>query len=136
EKETRLRIAGRVAAGQALGHAASRGTAVRVLTGAPMPEGPDTCFMQEDCRVDGDFVVLPPGIKHGANRRKAGEDVKLGAAILRRGQRLRPQDIGLAASVGATRLPVYRTLTVAVFSTGDELREPGQPTPAGAVYDA
>jgi molybdopterin molybdotransferase len=135
-----LRVAGRVAAGQALGRAAEPGTAVRVFTGAPMPDGPDTCFMQEDCRPEttkeGEFVVLPPGIKRGANRRKSGEDVKAGAVILRRGQRLRPQDIGLAASVGLTQLPVYRTLTVGVFSTGDELREPGQPTPAGAVYDA
>lgn len=134
--ETRLRVTGRVAAGQDLGHPASRNTAVRVFTGAPMPAGPDTCFMQEDCRVDGDCVVLPPGIKRGANRRKAGEDVKSGSTILQRGHRLRPQDIGLAASIGVTQLSVYRQLTVGVFSTGDELREPGQATPAGAVFDA
>jgi molybdopterin molybdotransferase len=133
--ETRLAVSGRVAAGQ---HAVqpARGTALRVFTGAPLPAGPDTCFMQEDCRVDGDAVVLPPGIKRGANRRKAGEDVKTGAVILRRGHRLRPQDVGLAASVGATHLDVYRSLRVGVFSTGDELREPGTPTPPGAVYDA
>lgn len=134
--ETRLRVTGRVAAGQDLGHPAPRNTAVRVFTGAPMPAGPDTCFMQEDCRVDGDCVVLPPGIKRGANRRKAGEDVKSGSTILQHGHRLRPQDIGLAASIGATQLSVYRQLTVGVFSTGDELREPGQATPAGAVFDA
>lgn len=132
--ETRLPVSGRLAAGHAA--AAARGTALRVFTGAALPPGPDTCFMQEDCRVDGDHVVLPPGIKRGANRRKAGEDVKTGATILRRGQRLRPQDIGLAASIGATQLNVYRTLRVGVFSTGDELREPGTETPAGAVYDA
>jgi molybdopterin molybdotransferase len=139
--ETRLPVHGRVAAGQDLGHAAPRGEAVRVFTGAPMPAGPDTCFMQEDCRVETDahgcqIVVLPPGIKRGSNRRKAGEDIKTGAVILKRGQRLRPQDIGLAASIGATQLQVYRALKVGVFSTGDELREPGQPTPPGAVYDA
>lgn len=133
--ETRLPVSGRVAAGQSA-HSLARGTALRVFTGAPLPAGPDTCFMQEDCRVDGNDVVLPPGIKRGANRRRAGEDVKTGATILRRGHRLRPQDIGLAASVGATHLDVYRALRVGVFSTGDELREPGQPTPAGAVYDA
>jgi molybdopterin molybdotransferase len=133
--ETRLPVAARVAAGQSA-QTPARGTALRVFTGAPLPAGPDTCFMQEDCRVDGDAVVLPPGIKRGANRRKAGEDVKAEATILRRGHRLRPQDIGLAASVGATHLDVYRTLRVGVFSTGDELREPGQPTPPGAVYDA
>jgi len=133
--ETRLPLSGRVAAGQSA-HTPARGTALRVFTGAPLPAGPDTCFMQEDCRADGDAVLLPPGIKRGANRRKAGEDVKSGATILHRGHRLRPQDIGLAASVGATHLDVYRSLRVGVFSTGDELREPGAPTPPGAVYDA
>lgn len=134
--ETRLTLRGRVAAGQFLGTDVPRGTAVRVFTGAPMPEGPDTCFMQEDCRPDGDAVVLPSGIKRGANRRKVGEDVKAGTIILKRGHRLRPQDIGLAASIGAVGLPVYRPLRVGVFSTGDELREPGRDTPPGAVYDA
>src|SRR5690242_3922403 len=80
--ETRLKVAGRVAAGQTLGHDAARGTAVRVFTGAPMPPGPDTVFMQEDCRADGDDVLLPPGIKRGANRRKTGEDVAQGSVIL------------------------------------------------------
>jgi molybdopterin molybdotransferase len=134
--DTRLPVAGRVAAGQTLGHAAERGAAVRVLTGAPMPEGPDTVFMQEDCRLDGDAVILPPGIKRGANRRKAGEDVESGSTILARGHRLRPQDIGLIASVGVTSVPVFRPLKVGIFSTGDELREPGTETPPGAVYDA
>lgn len=134
--ETRLKVVGRVAAGQTLGHEAARGTAVRVFTGAPMPPGPDTIFMQEDCRVDGDGIVLPPGIKRGANRRKLGEDVKQGSVILHRGHRLRPQDVGLIASIGLTEVPVFRPLTVAIFSTGDELREPGEPTPPSAVYDA
>lgn len=134
--DTRLKVAGRVAAGYTLDRTAARGTAVRVFTGAPMPPGPDTVFMQEDCRVDGDSVILPPGIKRGANRRKAGEDVKQGSTILSRGHRLRPQDIGLVASIGLTEAPVFRPLRVAIFSTGDELREPGEATPPGAVYDA
>jgi molybdopterin molybdotransferase len=136
DSDTRLRVSGRVAAGQDLGRAVPRGEAVRVFTGAPMPAGVDTCFMQEDCRPDGDFVVLPPGLKRGANRRKTGEDIKAGATILIAGKRLRPQDVGLAASIGATSLDVYRPLKVAIFSTGDELREPGDATPPGAVYDA
>jgi molybdopterin molybdotransferase len=134
--ETRLKVAGRVAAGQTLGHDAARGTAVRVFTGAPMPPGPETVFMQEDCRADGDDVLLPPGIKRGANRRKTGEDVAQGSVILHRGHRLRPQDVGLIASIGLTTVPVYHPLKVAIFSTGDELREPGDKTPPGAVYDA
>jgi molybdopterin molybdotransferase len=134
--DTRLKVAGRVAAGYALGHAPARGAAVRVFTGAPMPPGPDTVFMQEDCRVDGADVVLPPDIKRGANRRKAGEDIKQGATILPRGHRLRPQDVGLIASIGLMEVPAFRPLKVAIFSTGDELREPGEETPPGAVYDA
>jgi molybdopterin molybdotransferase len=134
--ETRLKVAGRIAAGYALDRPAKRGTAVRVFTGAPMPQGPDTVFMQEDCRAEGDTVALPPGIKRGANRRKAGEDIRQGTTILARGHRLRPQDVGLIASIGLTEVPVFRPLRVAIFSTGDELREPGEATPSGAVYDA
>lgn len=134
--DTRLRVAGRVPAGATLGHAAARGTAIRIFTGAPMPAGPDTVLMQEDCRSDGDAVVIPPGIKRGANRRRMGEDIKQGTTVLSAGHRLRPQDLGLCASVGLRALPVYRPLRVAIFSTGDELREPGEETPPGAVYDA
>ena len=90
--ETVLPVAGRPAAGHPLGRAGKRGEAIRIFTGAPMPEGPDTVFMQEDVRREGDRVHLPPGLKRGANRRFAGEDVKAGAVALRAGTRLRPQD--------------------------------------------
>jgi molybdopterin molybdotransferase len=92
--------------------------------------------MQEDCFEKDGVVVIPPGIKRGANRRKRGEDIKAGSAILAAGRRLRPQDIGLAASIGRTALQVRVPLRVALFSTGDEIREPGAPAPAGTVYDA
>jgi molybdopterin molybdotransferase len=134
--ETALPIGGRAAAGHPLGRAARRGEAIRIFTGAPMPEGPDTVLMQEDCRVEGERVHLPAGIKQGANRRKAGEDVTAGSVALGAGTRLRPQEIGLAASLGLTRLCVFRRLRVALLSTGDEIREPGTALPPGAVYDA
>ena len=134
--ETRLPVTGRVAAGHPLGRAAVRGEAIRIFTGAPMPEGPDTVMMQEDCREDGGHVVVMPGIKQGANHRHAGEDVHKGDVVLRRGRRLKPQDIGLAAAVGRSELAVYEPIRVAVFSTGDEVRDPGQPLPDGAIYDA
>ncbi|MFM8679644.1 MAG: gephyrin-like molybdotransferase Glp [Alphaproteobacteria bacterium] len=134
--ETRLPVRARVAAGQALPGGAAPGTAVRIFTGAPMPAGTDTVFMQEDAREDDDAVVLPPGIRRGANRRKRGEDIAAGATILQAGASLRAQDLGLAASIGRTRLRVHRRLRVAVFSTGDELVEPGTPAPAGKVFDA
>jgi molybdopterin molybdotransferase len=136
DRETRLPVVGRAAAGHPLGRPASRGAAVRIFTGAPMPEGPDTVMMQEDCREDGDHVVVAAGIGRGANRRSAGEDVKRGDTVLRRGRRLRPQDLGLAAAVGRTEVAAYQPLRVAVFSTGDEVREPGQPLTDGAIYDA
>jgi molybdopterin molybdotransferase len=136
EAETRLAVRGRTAAGHPLGRPLGAAEAVRIFTGAVMPEGADTVFMQEDVSEDGDVVVLPPGLKRGANRRHAGEDVAAGATVLGRGHRLRPQDVGLAASVGRTELVVYRRLRVAVFSTGDEVREPGEPLPPGAIYDA
>ena len=134
--ETRLAVTGRLAAGHPLGRTARRGEALRIFTGAPMPVGPDTIFMEEDCRAEGDIVVLPPGLKRGANRRKAGEDITSGTLIARAGQRLRPQEIGAAASVGQSRLRVYRRLKAAVFSTGDEVRDPGQDAPDGCIFDA
>ena len=134
--ETRLPVTGRIAAGHPLERPARRGEALRIFTGAPVPEGPDTVFMQEDCRAEGDDVVFSPGIKRGANRRRAGEDVRAGATVITAGRRLRAQEIGLAASVGRARLSVFRRLRVAVFSTGDEVRDPGAEIPAGCIYDA
>ncbi|MEQ8701136.1 MAG: molybdopterin molybdotransferase MoeA [Bauldia litoralis] len=136
DSETELPVAGRLAAGEAPAGPAARGTAIRIFTGAPMPDGPDTVMMQEDCIEADGRVRIPPGIKRGANRRSAGEDVAAGATVLTGGQRLRPQDLGLAASIGLTALPVHAPLSVALFSTGDELRDPGEATPPGTVYDA
>ena len=134
--ETRLPITGRAAAGHPLGRPAGRGEAVRIFTGALMPDGPDTVMMQEDCSLEGDTVVIRPGIKQGSNRRLAGEDVTAGETVLHSGQRLRPQDIGLAAAAGRTDLQVSRRLRVALFSTGDELQEPGQAPKPGCIYDS
>ncbi|MFQ6016801.1 MAG: gephyrin-like molybdotransferase Glp [Kiloniellaceae bacterium] len=134
--ETRLPVTGRATAGHALGRAARRGEAIRIFTGARMPEGPDCVMMQEDGRLEGETVVLRPGLKRGANRRKRGEDIAAGRTVLTRGMRLRPQDLGQAAAVGRTELLVSRPLKVALFSTGDELREPGRPLDAGCIYDS
>jgi molybdopterin molybdotransferase len=101
-----------------------------------MPAGADTVFMQEDVYLDGDDVILPAGMKTGVNWRLKGEDVKAGSVILRRGKRLRPQEIGLAASIGRSTLTVYKPLRVAVFSTGDEVCEPGGEAPEGCIFDA
>jgi molybdopterin molybdotransferase len=134
--ETRLAITGRVAAGHAAAQALAPGAALRIFTGAPMPAGADTVFMQEDVRLDAQAVLVPPGLAAGANRRLAGEDVRAGAVVLPVGQRLAAQHVALAAAVGLTQLPVRRRIRVAVLSTGDEIVEPGAPRPSAALFDA
>jgi molybdopterin molybdotransferase len=134
--DTVLPVAGRAAAGHPLDQPLMRGEAARVFTGAPMPEGADTVMMQEDCVVEGGHVHLRPGIKKGANRRHAGEDVGKGAIAVPAGRRLGPAELGLLAALGHALIAVFRPLKVALLSTGDEVREPGGPLPAGAIYDA
>jgi molybdopterin molybdotransferase len=133
---TVLAVGGRAAAGHPLGRKVLPREAIRIFTGAPMPEGADTVMMQEDCVVEAGRVRLEPGIAKGANRRLAGEDVARGTVALAAGRRLGPADLGLAAALGESALPVFRALRVALLSTGDEVREPGRPLPPGAIYDA
>jgi molybdopterin molybdotransferase len=134
--DTRLAIAGRASAGHAAAGALARGAAIRIFTGAPMPAGADTVFMQEDVKPDGEVVMVPPGLTAGANRRLAGEDVRAGAVLLPAGRRLSAADVALAAAVGLTQLPVRRAIRVAVLSTGDEIVEPGAARPDAALFDA
>ncbi|GJD48722.1 Molybdopterin molybdenumtransferase [Methylobacterium crusticola] len=134
--ETVLPVRGRLAAGAAAPGPPLAGAAVRIFTGAPMPAWADTVFMQEDVRREGDAVVLPPGLKAGANRRPAGEDVARGAVVIAAGRRLTPPDLALAAATGHAGLAVRRRLRVAVFSTGDELSEPGEALRPGAIHDS
>lgn len=138
--ETRLPVIGRAAAGHPYPERQPRGTAVRVLTGAVMPlgeaGGPDTVMMQEDCVLEGDHVVIRPGIKRGANRRLAGEDVEAGAVVLTEGRILTAADLALAAASGQANLPVRKPLKVALLSTGDEVHDIGDALPAGGIYDA
>ena len=135
-REQRLTIIDRVAAGHAAAQAVKSGEAVRIFTGAPMPGGADTVFMQEDCRIDGAHVIVPPGLSRGANRRLAGEDIRAGAVALPAGRRLSAQDIALAAALGLTAIDVRRRVRVALFSTGDEIAEPGSPLGGAALYDS
>lgn len=136
DADTRLEVAMRVAAGHAPAVALKPRQAARIFTGAVMPQGADTCIMQEDTTLDGDAVVIPKGLKPGANTRKAGEDVKLGEVMLQPGERLRPQDVAAIASTGADRVKVYAPLKVALISTGDEIVRPGNPLGKGQVYDS
>src|SRR3954454_11147201 len=108
DRETVLPVTGRVGAGHPLGRSVERGEAIRIFTGAPMPDGADTVMMQEDCVFAGGKVRLKPGIKRGANRRHAGEDVAKDSIALPAGRRLKAADLGLAAALGRDKLPVFR----------------------------
>jgi molybdopterin molybdotransferase len=136
-EEAAFPVTGRVQAGASAQEPARPGHAVRIFTGAPMPEGADTVFMQEDVRLDeAGKVVLPAGLKPGANVRPAGEDIPAGHSALKAGQRLRPQDIALIAAFGLTHVEVRRRIRVAVFSTGNELVSPGAPRAAAQLFDS
>ena len=135
--EAVLPVTGRIQAGATANDAIKPGHAVRIFTGAPMPEGADTVFMQEDVRLDADDrVVLPAGLRPGANVRPAGEDIPAGTSALAAGLRLRPQDVALAAAFGLAQLDVRRRIRVAVFSTGNELVSPGGSRATAQLFDS
>ena len=133
-----FRVTRRLQAGDAAGGpAVGRSEAVRIFTGAPMPEGADTVFMQEDVRADeAGRVLLPAGLKRGANVRPAGEDITLGRVVVPAGRWLRPQDVAAFAAMGLTQLHVRRRVKVAVFSNGDEIAEPGSARQGAQVFDS
>jgi molybdopterin molybdotransferase len=131
----RLRVSQRIPAG-AVGNDLAPRTAARIFTGAPIPPGADAVAIQEACRRDGEWVHLPLDLLPGANIRRAGEDIAAGAEVIAAGIRLRPQHLGLAASVGASELRVRRRLRVAIFSSGDELAMPGKVLAPGQIYNS
>jgi len=130
-----LKVGQRIPAGS-LGQPLEPGEVARIFTGAPIPGNADTVVMQEDCEArDGEVLVMRPP-RLGDHIRRAGEDIRRGQSVLTSGARLGPGQLGVAASVGAARLAVYRRLRVAVFFTGDEIVMPGQPLPAGRIYNS
>lgn len=132
-----LAVVARLAAGGGRPEPLRAGAAARIFTGAPLPEGADTVVMQEHVTGPREGVVaIPHGLKCGANTRLAGEDVAVGGVVVAAGRRLRPQDLAGLASVGCAQVEVFEPLRVAMFSTGDELRLPGEPLGHGQVYDA
>lgn len=137
--EGTLRVSRRIAAGDPAGQSLDPETAARIFTGAVMPDGADTIAMQEDVMVIPgleEHVSIPPGLKAGANCRKAGEDVARGETIVEPGTRLRPQDLAAIASAGIGEIKCYKPLRLAVISTGDEILRPGEAFSDGKVYDS
>jgi molybdopterin molybdotransferase len=132
----RLKVIGRAMAGAPFEGRVGSGEAVRIMTGAAMPEDADTVLMQEHVDVDGDHIEIGSGHKPGENVRKAGEDMAVGDTVLAPGKLLLPAELGVIASIGIAEVRVKRRLRVAFFSTGDELKSLGEPLGPGQIYDS
>ena len=133
----RLRLVGERFAGALAERAPLRaGECLRITTGAVMPAGADTVVIKENCEVAGEDVCVRVAPAAGANVRRAAEDVRRGERVLEAGRVLSPAALGLAAALGEPKLRVHRKPTVAVFTTGDELRPPGMPLGPGEIYDS
>jgi len=137
---TEFQVVGRAAAGHPLKDAAQPQTAVRIFTGAVVPDGTDSVVMQEDIegfeRGGANWLKIPAGLKAGANVRLAGEDIAAGTQLLGRGAIIRPQDLAGLASIGLADVSCFKRVKVAIFSTGDEVIRPGAALAPGEVYDA
>ena len=132
----RLRVVGEVAAGHVSNMRAEPGTAVRIMTGASLPEGVDTVVRFEDTRPDGAWVEVLKATTTGTNVRPAGEDVRAGQVVLEPGAVLRPQEVGMLAAIGRVEVAVVRRPRVAILATGDEVVPPDRPPGPGQIRDA
>lgn len=131
-----LKVTGHAFAGHPYTGSIPPGSCVRIMTGALIPDGCDSVVMQEHTSVDGDTVTFHREVRTGQNIRRAGEDLQQNAVVLPAGQAIGPAEMGLLASLGLNEITAYRKLRVALFSTGDELQQLGQPLAAGQIYDS
>ena len=136
DAKVKLKLVGTAFAGSPYAGEMGAGQAVRIMTGATIPSGADTIVMQEHASAAAGLVEIGQGHRKGQNLRRAGEDVRAGQVVLKRGHWLRPAEIGLLSSLGFAEVPVFRRLRVAFFSTGDELRSIGEKLETGQIYDS
>ncbi len=132
----KLKKVGTSFAGHGFDGTVGAGECVRIMTGALIPAGSDSVVMQEQTKVDGDQIEFSAGCKRGQNIRLVGEDIQQGAVVLAQGQRINASEMGLLASLGFAEITVFRKLKIAIFSTGDELVQPGNLLAGGQIYDS
>jgi molybdopterin molybdotransferase len=132
----KLKKIGSSFAGHGFAGSVAAGECVRIMTGALIPDGCDSVVMQEQVKIDGELIEIGSGHKRGQNIRLVGEDIQQGAVVLAQGQRINAAEMGLLASLGFAEISVFRKLKIAIFSTGDELVQPGNALAGGQIYDS
>lgn len=136
ENRARLRVIGEECAGDFFAGTVARGETVRIMTGAAMPKGTDAVVRQEDVTTDGDYVFVPREFRTHENYCFAGEDIKAGSAVIKRGETLTAARLAVLASLGRANVAVWRKPRVVIASTGDELVLPGEPLKPGKIYNS
>ncbi len=136
EQPVRLKLVGKVAAGQTLEREVNRGEAAKIMTGAPLPIGADSVVMLEEARFRDGIVEIRSPVAPGSHIRKVGEDIPAGNSVLTAGSRIRLQHLGLLAGLGYATLPVYRSPTVVVLATGSELVNIDEPLAPGKIRNS
>ena len=132
----KFKIIGKSSAGHPFNKKVQKLNSIRVLTGAMLPPNLDTIIMEEDCEITNKILILPDNVKKGINYRHLGEDIKKNSIVYKKGHKIKPQDIGVLASLGIKRIRVYKALKIAIFSSGDELVDVGKPLNKGKIYDS
>ncbi|MFP6778767.1 MAG: molybdopterin molybdotransferase MoeA [Alphaproteobacteria bacterium] len=132
----KFNIIGKSSAGHPFNKKIKKLSSIRVLTGAMLPSYFDTIIMEEDCEVTNDILNLPNLVKKSINYRYLGEDIKKNSIVYKKGHKIKPQDIGVLASLGFKQIKTYKVLRIAIFSSGDELTNIGKPLKKGHIYDS
>lgn len=132
----KFKIIGKSSAGHPFNKKVQKLNSIRVLTGAMLPPNLDTIIMEEDCEIINKILILPDNVKKGINYRYLGEDIKKNSIVYKKGHKIKPQDIGVLASLGIKKIRAYKALKIAIFSSGDELVDVGKPLNKGKIYDS